>query len=175
MPFGASGILFALQNDLHNYFVSNAFGPAAFAMCAIGCTQIPRIGILRDSITTVLTSRISELQHQGKPREIFVLTAKAMRTLSLAYLPLWAFLLVAGRDLLVFFYTGAYAASWPIFAVNLNMTLLLIVVVDPIIRAYAEHRYFIVQVRGVRLCGVPPAAFDWRRASADRDLADRRE
>jgi hypothetical protein len=72
-----------------------------------------------------------------------------MRKTALIYLPVYALLMAVGREFIVFLYTRNYAASWRFFAVNLTMLLLLIVLTDPVIRAYAEHRYFVVRVRAV--------------------------
>jgi O-antigen/teichoic acid export membrane protein len=152
LPYGLNGLLFAAQSDLHNYFVANAFGPATFAIYSVGCMQIPLVGLLRDSITAVLISRTSQLQHQGKPREILLLTARAMRKTALVYLPAYALLLVVGRDFLVFLYTRRYESSWPVFAINLTMLPLLVLITDPINRAYKELRFFLVRVRLLLLC-----------------------
>ncbi len=151
-PYGLYGMLAAAQGDVHNYFVANVFGPSAFAIYSIGCMQIPLIFLLRDSLSAVLISKISELQHQGRERDILLLTARAMRKTALLCLPVYALLMVTGHDILVFFYTRAYEGSWPIFAINLTTLLLLVVITDPIVRAYAEHRYFIVRVRIAILC-----------------------
>ena len=140
-------MLAAAQGDVHNYFVAHVFGPSAFAIYSVGCMQVPLIFMLRDSLATVLISKTSELQHQGRKREVVLLTARAMRKAALLFLPVYALLMVTGRDFLVFLYTRAYAASWPIFAINLSTLLLLVVITDPIVRAYAEQRYFVVRVR----------------------------
>jgi O-antigen/teichoic acid export membrane protein len=147
VPFGLYGLLSTAQSDLHNYFVANAFGPASFAVYAIGCTQVPLLVLLRDSINAVLITRISELQQQGQTREIVLTMVRAMRKTALVYLPSCALLAVLGRPLIVFVYTGAYESSWPIFAINLLMLPILVLMTDPVVRAYPEHRYFVVRVR----------------------------
>ena len=50
MPFGIAGLLFTLQIDLPNYFVSNHFEPAVFAVYAIGVFNIPLVGMLSESV-----------------------------------------------------------------------------------------------------------------------------
>ncbi len=152
VPYGLHGILFTVQTDMHNYFVSNAFGPASFAIYSVGCMQIPLLGLLRDSITAVLISRTSELQHQGKTREILLMSVRAMRKTAFLYFPACAALLVLGRECLVLLYTRSYEASWPIFAINLMMLPMLVLITDPILRAFPEHRYFVVRVRIFLVC-----------------------
>jgi len=147
MPYGLHGVLFTMQSDMHNYFVSNAFGPASFAIYSVGCMQVPLLSLLRESITAVLIPRTSELQQRGDKRQILLTTIRAMRKTALIYLPAFALLAVLGRQLLVFLYTGAYEASWRIFAINLLMLPVLVLITDPVIRAFPEHRYFVIRVR----------------------------
>jgi len=143
LPFGVAGLLFTLQTDLPNYFVSNRFDPATFAIYAIGCFNIPLVGMLSESVGAVMIPQVSLLQKQGANHEIVALAARVARKLALVYLPLYAFLIVMGRDFLTVLFTHQYAASWPIFAINLTMLPLSIFVSDPIMRAHADHRQFL--------------------------------
>jgi O-antigen/teichoic acid export membrane protein len=146
LPFGLAGLLYILQIDLHNYFVSRTFGAALFAMYAVGCFQLPLVSILGDSIGPVMISRVSLLQQQGEHREIIELTARAMRKLAFLYLPVFGLLLVVGREFIEFLFTERYLGSWPIFAVNLWMLPLGILMFDPIMRAFAEERHFLLKL-----------------------------
>src|SRR5262245_43519769 len=94
LPFGAAGLLFSLQTDLHNYFVSQRFGPSTYAVYAIGCFQLPLFGILAESVGSMMIPRISSLQYAQQTREIVLLTARAMRKLAAVYFPAYAFMLV---------------------------------------------------------------------------------
>jgi O-antigen/teichoic acid export membrane protein len=143
LPFGVAGLLFTLQTDLPNYFVSNKFDPATFAIYAIGCFNIPLVGMLSESVGAVMIPQVSLLQKHGDHREILALASRVARKLALVYLPLYGFLIVTGREFLTVLFTPQYAASWPIFAINLTMLPLSIFVSDPIMRAYAEHRQFL--------------------------------
>lgn len=151
LPMGAAALLWIIQSDLHNYFVSHRFGAAAFAIYAIGCFQLPFIGILQESVGAVMILRVSELQKQGNVREILLLTARMMRKLALLLFPMYLFLLVTRREVIVFLFTGQYLASVPLFAINLTMIPLGMVATayDPIIRAYPEHLPFLLMVRTV--------------------------
>jgi len=143
LPFGVAGLLFTLQTDLPNYFVSNKFDAATFAIYAIGCFDIPLVGMLSESVGAVMIPRVSLLEKQGDYREILALASRAARKLAVIYLPLYGFLIVMGREFLTVLFTRQYAASWPIFAINLTMLPLSIFVSDPIMRAYADHRQFL--------------------------------
>lgn len=153
LPLGFASMLLRSQTELDNYFVSYQFGPAAYAVYAVGCFELPLLGLLAESISSVTIPRVSYLQKVGARREIVELLARVTRKLALVLLPLYALLLVVGREFLVFLFTEQYAESWPIFAFNLTLIPLLLITsaYDPVMRAYAEHRYFLLKVRSVLL------------------------
>ena len=62
IPLGAAGLLAVAQEDLHNYIVAHRFDPAAYAIYAVGCMQIPLLLIFRDSVGTVMIARVSALR-----------------------------------------------------------------------------------------------------------------
>src|SRR5271165_5868769 len=66
LPLGAAGLLYQFQTDLHNYFVSNRFGPALFAVYSIGTAQLPLVYMLQEAATSVLIPRISLLQRRNE-------------------------------------------------------------------------------------------------------------
>lgn len=149
LPLGIAAVIIGVQSDIDNYFVANQFGAAAYAIYAIGCFQLPIIGIISDSVGSVMIPRVSYLQKFGRRQEIIHLTAKMMRKLSAAYFPLYVFLLVFGREFITFLFTAQYLDSYPIFAINLTLVPLAILTssCDPVMRAYAEHRYFLLKAR----------------------------
>ena len=147
VPLGAAAVLYAMQTDLHNYFVSNRFAPAMFAIYSFGTLQIPLMGLIQEATNAVLITKVSVLQQQNESREIISLTARAARKLAAVYFPVYALLLVVGPEFIRFLFTNRYAASWPIFAVNLTMLPASIVLLDPIFRAHSEERYFLLRLR----------------------------
>lgn len=147
LPFGLAGLLYTVQTDAHNYFVSHKFSPAIFAIYSIGVAQVPLIGVLRDSVSSVILPRISYLQERGEAREILVLMSNAVRKLAAFYLPMYFVLLITGREFLTFMFTKAYLQSWPIFAINLTLLPISLIEVDAVVRAYEKHRFFLVIVQ----------------------------
>ncbi len=147
VPLGLSGVLFSIQLELHSYFVANRFDAATYAIYAIGCFQLPLVGILSESICSVMIPRLSFLQKQNQNREIIELTARVMRKLAAIYFPLYVFLMIAGREFITVLFTDRYLSSWPIFAINLTLLPVSILVLDPVLRAYAEQRYFVLRLR----------------------------
>lgn len=151
LPIGLASVLFQVQTDLHNYFVSHQFSTAEFAVYSIGCFNLPLIAILSESVGSVTIPHVSYLQKLGRDREIIELMARMMRKLAAIYFPIYFFLLVMSRQFITVLFTTRYESSWPIFAINLTMIPLglLASACDPVIRAYAEHRYFMIKVRAV--------------------------
>jgi O-antigen/teichoic acid export membrane protein len=147
IPLGAAGILMIVQTDLHNYFVANHFGPALFAVYSLGTLQLPLMGLLQEAANSVLITRVSILQQHGEHREIILLLARAARKLAAVYFPVYVFLMLAGREFIRVMFTARFADSWPIFAVNLTLLPLGIVLLDPLFRAYQRERYFLLRLR----------------------------
>lgn len=141
LPLGLAGLLYTLELDFHNYFVSNQFGPVVFAIYSIGCTQLPLVTLLTESVASAMMLRASLLQQQNQRREILELMARVARKLALVYFPLYVFLMAAGRVFILAAFTPRYEASWPVFAINLTLIPFLIFLTDPVVRAYATERH----------------------------------
>lgn len=158
LPYGLSMILYVGQTDIHNYFVSHSFSAAEFAIYSVGCFQLPLIAMLYESVGAVMIPRISQLQDEGKKREILELTAAATQKLSFFYFPLFAFLMIVANEFITTLFTKDYAASAAIFQINLLALPLFSLAADPIARAYPFAGKFLLKVR-VAICIVLFAIF----------------
>jgi O-antigen/teichoic acid export membrane protein len=107
------------------------------------------VNVVGESFGILLIPHISRLQQRGATREIVLVTAQTMRKLAVVYFPLYAFLIVAGREFLVVLFTEQYLASWPIFVIHLTTVPFFVLITDPIMRAHAEHRFFLLKIRAV--------------------------
>lgn len=149
LPLGAAAMLSMAQLDLHSYFVARSFDAATFAIYAVGCFQLPFLSIVNESVGSVMIPTVSRLQLENQPSEIVELIARMMRKLAALYFPLYACLLVIGREFVTVLFTESYRASWPIFAVNLTMIPLcmLTAACDPVLRAYPSCTSLLVRLR----------------------------
>lgn len=147
IPMGAYGLLWVVQKDLDNYFVSASLGPATYAIYSVGWLDVPLISLFLESIAAVMVVRISMLQQQDRKEDIRRLSAGAINRLASIQFPVCAILLVAGHDLIVLFYTRAYERSATIFSVTILLLALNVLLIDPIIRAYTGLRKFVLGVR----------------------------
>jgi O-antigen/teichoic acid export membrane protein len=153
LPLGFAALLLRTQSDVHNYFVSYRFGADVYAIYSIGCFNILLVDLLTDSIGSVMIPRVSYLQSLHRTREIIEVIARMTRKLAAVLFPLYVFLLITGREVIILLFTDRYVASWPIFAINLTVIPLALIAsaYDPVIRAYPEHRYFLIRLRAVLL------------------------
>lgn len=145
IPFGLTGILWTAQHDIHNYFAGNKFSSAEFAIYAYGCFEVPLIAMLSESVSSVLIPRMNELHQAGDKDEMIRLTARAMQKLAFVYFPIYVFLLITSRTFIITLFTEQYAASASVFAINLTLLPLGVLITDPIVRSYKElGRFFLV-------------------------------
>jgi O-antigen/teichoic acid export membrane protein len=147
LPLGAYGMIYVIRRDLDNYFVSALYNPAQYAIYAIGWLEVPLISLFLESVMAVLVVRVSALQHENRTQDIRHVMAAAINRLATVQFPIYALLLVAGRDLIVFFYTRTYEASWHIFAITITLIILNVFAYDPVVRAYKHLRTYILSVR----------------------------
>ncbi|HEX8399458.1 MAG TPA: oligosaccharide flippase family protein [Pyrinomonadaceae bacterium] len=147
LPFGLSGWLNTGQTDAHNYFVSRRFTPADFAVYSVGGFELPLVGILAESISSVLIPLMSRLSASEDKREIVETSARVTRKLALIYFPLYAFLFITADAFITTLFTANYQSSVPIFRLNLTLLPFAVLVLDPITRAYKEIGYFLLRLR----------------------------
>jgi O-antigen/teichoic acid export membrane protein len=147
LPYGLTALLWVLQSDIHNYFVGYRFSPAEFAVYVYGCFQLPFLGILYEAVASVMIPRMSALQNENNPREMLEVTVRAMDKLAFFYFPIYALLLITGYELITGLFTASYAASVPVFLINITLIPFGILISDPIVRAYPQLGRFLLKLR----------------------------
>ena len=78
---------------------------------------------------------------------MLVTMSRAMRKLAAIYFPIYAMLMIVGREFVTWLFTSQYIGSWPVFAVNITLIPFNIVALDPLTRAYKEYRFYLLRVR----------------------------
>lgn len=150
IPIGLGGIAETFANNMHQYVVSYLFNPAIFAIYAVGCLQIPVIAIVFMSISEVTLVRLSELQKDGQSEESVRVIGASVAKVCLVLLPLYVWLMVNARNVIVLLFTERFEASVDVFRVFLNVVLLLAFQLDYVPRAFADTQ-FLFRVQIVRL------------------------
>jgi O-antigen/teichoic acid export membrane protein len=141
LPFGIGGLAYATQGDLHNYFVSHYFDPDQFAIYAVGCFQLPLLGMLLDSVISVLLPEVARREAAADYQGIIQLWAAAIRKLALFFIPVYMLLFVVRHEFITVLFTKNYSAAAPIFAINLLNILLYICVPTSILRSFDELKF----------------------------------
>ena len=108
-------------------------------------------------------TRVAILQQQNLHREVVGVIAGAARKLAAIYFPVYALLMVVGPEFIRFLFTQRYAGSWPIFAINLTLLPLNIVLLDALLRSYASERYFVLRLRMAILSTLVLVLWFWTR------------
>lgn len=149
LPYGISGLIWIVQTDMHNYFVSHNFGQRDFAIYAVGVFQLPLVGIIADSVASVMLPRVNYLQSIDDRREIIRLVTSAMRRQAIIFFPFYAVLLVLGKEFIVALFTAKFLESVPIFLINITLLVFAIAPIDSVNRAYPELGRFNTKMRVV--------------------------
>src|SRR5262245_28636523 len=142
LPFGIGGIAAIVQNDMHNYFVSHYFAPATFAIYAVGCFQLPLLGLLAASFASALNPELAKHKEAGDYQAIIHLWMDVIRKLAFFIVPAFAMLLVLRREFIIALFTVNYETSVPIFAINLISVLLGMTVHLHILRLFDQLKFF---------------------------------
>ncbi len=142
LPFGVGGVAAIVQNDMHNYFVSHYFDPATFAIYAVGCFQLPLLGMLVTSFASVLNPELAKHKEGNDYRAIIDLWMDVIRKLAFFFAPAFALLFVLRREFITLIFTENYAESVPIFAVNLFCLPLGITVHLHVLRLFDQLKFF---------------------------------
>jgi len=142
IPYGVGGLVQSFQGDLHNYFVSYHFPPAMFAIYAVGCFQLPLLGMLEGAFVSVLVPEMTRLEAKKDYQGITTVWASSVRKLALVFFPAFAFLFIMRYDVITLLYTKAYESSASIFAIFSFSLLLSITLTGPIVRAFDELKFF---------------------------------
>jgi O-antigen/teichoic acid export membrane protein len=142
IPFGIGALAYGMQADLHNYFVAHYFDPDRFAIYSVGCLQLPLLGMLFESVVTVLIPEVARREASSDYAGIIELWSAAVRKIALFFIPAHVLLLIVRHEFITTLFTKNYDAAAPIFAVNLLNLFLYISVPTAILRSFDELKYF---------------------------------
>ena len=149
IPFGLAVMLVVFSDSLHQYVVSYKYNPALFAIYSVGCLQIPVISMVYSSVSEVTLVRLMELLKDGNLEECVQVIGESVGKLCLLLIPLYVWVTVNARDVIVFLFTERFEESADIVKIFLGVILLAVFQLDYVPRAFADTR-FILQVNIVR-------------------------
>lgn len=118
-PVGLSQIIGTMSRDIDKIIVSSLCAPSVFAGYINGAMEIPFIGILTGSVTSVLVVDYTKLYREGKVDEIVRLIHQAMFKTGMVLIPLMFFLFLIAPEIMVVLFGSKYAISAQFFRVYL--------------------------------------------------------
>jgi O-antigen/teichoic acid export membrane protein len=142
VPFGFGSVGLIVLYDLHNYFVSHYFDPAAFAVYAIAGFHLPLLLVLLDSVEMVLSPEVGRLAHEQAWGRVVELWMNTIRLLALVFIPAGVLLFVLRTEFITTLFTKNYLAAETIFALNLLSLPLWIWLSGPVLRSFTDMRFF---------------------------------
>lgn len=117
VPLGLASMFGSLTLQLDSVIVAAMVPPENFAVYINGAIEIPLVGIITGSITTVVFAEMAELCHRGDKAAALKLFHKASLRSAAILFPAMCFLLVAAKPFILLLYSEKYAASvWPFMA-----------------------------------------------------------
>jgi len=141
LPFELAIVVEILQTNYHQYAVSAHFGAVAFAVYAVGCLQLPFVDFVAGPACNVMMVRMAEEIAEGSHRQVLAIWRDTTRKLALVFIPLFALLVVASRDMILLLFTERYAAAVPIFILWAAVVPLAVFQTDGLLRVYAQTRF----------------------------------
>jgi O-antigen/teichoic acid export membrane protein len=150
LPFAAAVLVETLQASLPQYAVSYLFDPATFAIFAVGCLQIPLVDFAAAPTSDVMMVKMQQRLAEGRKLAVLKIWHDTTWKLALLFFPLFAFCMVAAREIIVFLFTARYAASAPIFMAWSTVILFTTFQVDGVMRVFAQT-WFLLGLNVMRL------------------------
>ena len=111
VPLGFASMLGSITLQLHSIIVASLCSPEDFAVYIVGATEIPVIGIITGSITTVVFAEMAEMCSNGDKAGALRLYNKASIKSACILLPTMCFLLVTAKPFIGLLFSDKYYAS----------------------------------------------------------------
>ncbi len=116
IPLGLSSIIGMLSVQLDKIVISSYFTPEQFAVFSIGAMELPFIGIITNSVNSILLPALSSSDSKEKAHDIY---RASVRKNALIIFPVCAFCFVFAREILTLLYTDIYSEASVYFRIYL--------------------------------------------------------
>jgi O-antigen/teichoic acid export membrane protein len=143
VPFGLAGTVVTIVSSVDRFYVSRLFDSATFAVYSVGCFQLPIVTIVFTSATSVILGRMSELQKEGRLRDMLALWRSATRKMSHVSIPVTVVFAVLAREFVVGLFTDQYVEAVPIFIAFLFLIPRQAVPYGSVTRAFGLTRFIL--------------------------------
>ncbi|MDD4309170.1 MAG: oligosaccharide flippase family protein [Candidatus Cloacimonetes bacterium] len=167
IPLGVSSIIGMLSVQLDKFMISGFFSPAQFAIFSIGAMELPLIGILANSVNSILLPHLSSRE----PQLMGELYRGAVRKNALIVFPIAAVFFLFAEPMVVFLYGAIYAEAALFFKIYLCILPLRIATYGIVFQAFGKTKVImanaiftlllnaILNYMFIRIWGMKGAAF----------------
>jgi len=144
LPFAGYGLVEVVQASVHQLAVSAWTDPATFAIYAVGCLNVPLVELVAAPASHVMMVGLRESEATGDPRMGLRLWRDTTLRIALIIVPCVVGLLLVSHEVIVLFFTDAYAASVPVFRVFILVLLFAVLQTDGVLRSHAAMRFLLL-------------------------------
>lgn len=109
--------------ELDRLVISMYFTSATFAIYSVGAMQVPLVGNLFQGVSSTVIPKISEYLSLDKKNEVEDLCNRGTRKMALLLFPIFCFLWIHAKDLIVLLYTDEFIEAVPVFRIYLLIVL----------------------------------------------------
>ncbi len=145
VPLGLSTLVGTVSRGLDQVFVAAMCPAATFAVFVNGAMEIPLVGIITGSVTSVLIVDYAKLYKEGRLDEIVRLIHRAMVKCALILIPVMAFLLCMAPELMRLLFGARYEGSAVPFRIYLLLLPIRTLTFGAIFMATGNSRYILGQ------------------------------
>jgi O-antigen/teichoic acid export membrane protein len=143
VPLGLATMIGVLSRSVDKVVVSSMCSPEQFAVYVNGAIDIPLIGILTGSVTSVLMPEIVELYSKGDSQAALAIWRRAAVKCSLILLPAMCFLFIMAPEVMRLLFSARYSASATPFRMYLLLVPIRIVAWGPMLMAAGKSSWIL--------------------------------
>ena len=144
-PLALATMLGSIALQLDKIIVSSMCSPEDFAVYSNGAIEIPLIGVVTGSISTVILADMAAYCKRGEKAQALVLFKKGAVRSALILLPAMAFLMVYSKEFITILFTEKYLGSVNVFRIYLGILPIRIVMYGPALMALNMTRVILLR------------------------------
>ena len=142
VPLGIGAVILHFNRQVGQFLISARMGPEALALFSIGCTQVPVMVIIRQSLSDVIFPELVERNKKDVTAGIR-LWKKANVVYCFVAFPLFTVLLFFAEPLIEFAFTAKYLPAVPVFRIYLLLMVRQCFEMGSPLRALNQNKHFI--------------------------------
>lgn len=143
IPIALAYGLAVMGRYIDSYLISVFFDPASFAEYVNGAQELPFVGMLTVSIGIAILPKMVEYFRSDNLVGMCNLFEEAMRKSSLILLPIFAWTIIASKDIIFILYGPEYTKSWYPFLIYLFVLPVRISIYSSLLKAIGKTSFLI--------------------------------